>query len=80
MHIAEMHHALIAIRQVTHNYANYYEDLAVNDATSTGIKAPCLLNNNEHFHVTTNYVPAVMHDLLDGVCELEVHLVLANSF
>ena len=78
MHIAEMPRALIAIYQLNRTYANYCEDLEANDPTSTGVKASCLLNNLEHFHVTTNYVPDVMHDLLEGVCGLEVHLVLGD--
>ena len=78
MHIAEMRRALIAIYQLNRTHANYCEDLEANDPTSTGVKVPCLLNNLEHFHVTTNYVPDVMHDLLEGVCGLEVHLVLAD--
>jgi hypothetical protein len=77
MHIAEMRCALIANHQQIRNFANYYEDLAVND-TTTGIKAPCLLNNIQHFHRMTNYVPDVMHNLLEGICGLEVHLVLRN--
>jgi hypothetical protein len=77
MHIAEMHCALIANHQQIRNFANNYEDLAVNDTTSTGIKAPCLLNDIQHFHVMTNYVPDVMHDLLEGICGL-VHPVLRN--
>ncbi len=78
MHIVEMRRALLANHQLTRNYANYIEDLEINDPSSTGIKVPCILNNLEHFHVTTNYVPDVMHDLLEGVCGLEVHLVLGD--
>ncbi len=68
IHIVETHRALLANHQLTRNYANYIEDLEVNDPSSTGIKVPCLSNNLGHFHVTTNYVPDVMHDLLEGVC------------
>jgi hypothetical protein len=35
------------------------------------------LNDIENFHVSTNYAPDVTHDLLEGVCGVEVHLVLA---
>ena len=56
---------------------NYEEDLLHNNPMATGIKASCLLNDVENFHVSTNYAPDVMHDLLDGVCGIEVHLVLA---
>lgn len=59
------------------NVVNYEEDLHLNQPAATGIKTPCMLNDVENYHVTANYAPDVMHDLLEGVCGLEVHLVLA---
>ena len=59
------------------NVENYEEDLHLNQPAATGIKTPCMLNDVENYHVTANYAPDVMHDLLEGVCGLEVHLVLA---
>ncbi len=76
MHIEEMRRALTANYELLRNLDNYDEDLLLNDPTSTGIKASCVLNDVEHFHVTTNNAPDVMHDLLEGVCGLEVHIVL----
>jgi hypothetical protein len=78
MHLVEMRRALTANSDMLRDHDNYTEDLDLNDPSSTGIKAPCLLNDVEHFHVTTNYAPAVMHDLLEGVAGLEVHLVVAD--
>ena len=52
-------------------------DVAVNDPSITGVKSPCLLNYISNFHVTKNFAPDIMHDLLEGICGLEVHLVLA---
>ena len=77
MHIDQMRRASTANIELLRNYDNYNEDLQLKDPRSTGVKAPCLLNNVEHFHVATNYAP-VMHDLLEGVGRLEVHLVLAD--
>ncbi|CAB3980521.1 Hypothetical predicted protein [Paramuricea clavata] len=78
IHLVEMHRALTANSDMLWDHDNYTEDLDLNDPSSTGIKAPCLLNDLEHFHVTTNYAPDVMHDLLEGVAGLEVHLVVAD--
>ena len=61
-----MRRASIAIYQLNRTHANYCEDLEANDPTSTGVKVPCLLNNLEHFHVQTSYVPDVMHVLLEA--------------
>lgn len=77
LHKHEMQIALLARAEQLRNAQNYEEDLLSNNLTATGIKAPCLLNDVENFHVSTNYAPDVMHDLLEGVCGIEVHLVLA---
>ena len=77
LHRHEMRVALSAQVDQLRNVQNYEEDLRRNNATDTGIKASCLLNDVENFHVSTNYAPDVMHDLLEGVCGIEVHLVLA---
>ena len=54
------------------------EDLDLNNPAITGVKSVCLLNDVENFHVTTNFALDIMHHLLDGVCGLEVHLVIAD--
>ncbi|XP_028403161.1 uncharacterized protein LOC114525900 [Dendronephthya gigantea] len=78
MHRNEMQTSPTARPNQLRNVENYEEDLHINDPGATGVKAPCLLNEIQHFHITTNYAPDVMHDLLEGVCGVEVHLVLAN--
>lgn len=52
-------------------------DIDINNPAMTGVKSSCLLNDVENFHVTNNIAPDIMHDLLEGICSLEVHLVLA---
>jgi hypothetical protein len=46
------------------------------DASSTGIKAPCCLHELKYFHVTNNWAPDIMHDLLEGVVPFECSLLL----
>ena len=72
MHVQGMRHTLTEKADLQRNYENFAADLAQNNPTSTGIKGPRLLNDIEHFHVTINYAPDVMHDLLEGVCGLEI--------
>ena len=57
MHINEMRRRSTADRNLHRNRENYVEDLRQNDASNTGIKAACLLNNLEHFHIMENYAP-----------------------
>jgi hypothetical protein len=71
MHIDEMRCATTSNAQSSRSYANYCDDLDLNDPRSTGIKGPCLLNNVEA-RSCLNYVPDIMHDILEGVCGLEV--------
>ena len=44
--------------------------------SQTGVTWPSLLNDLEYFHVTHNYAPGIMHDLLEGGCPYELKLVL----
>ncbi|XP_046862632.1 uncharacterized protein LOC124456174 [Xenia sp. Carnegie-2017] len=78
MHRNEMQRSSTACQEQLRTFINYEEHLQLNSYAETGIKSPCVLNEVENFHVTSNYAPDVMHDLLEGVCGLEVHLVLAQ--
>ncbi|KAJ8018351.1 hypothetical protein HOLleu_43701 [Holothuria leucospilota] len=55
---------------------NYNEDLELENLPLTGILCHCLLNELSSFHVVTNYAPDIMHDILEGICPLEMKLVL----
>jgi hypothetical protein len=54
----------------------YERDLAVDNVSETGVKRNCALNELQYFHVIENYVFDIMHDMLEGVCMIEVKLVL----
>ena len=55
---------------------NYDDDLSRNNLQETGIKSACPLNSVTKFHVITNHAQDVMHDMFEGVCPLELKLVL----
>jgi hypothetical protein len=78
MHRNEMQGSSTACQEQLRSVHEYEEDLELNNYTETGIKSYCIFNEVENFHVTTNYAPDIMHDLLEGVCGLEVYLVLAQ--
>ena len=44
-----------------------------------GIKSSCLLNTLQYFHVVENSTVDILHDVLEGVAELELKLIL-HSF
>lgn len=41
-----------------------------------GVKRACLLNSLKYFNTATNFAVDIMHDILEGVAQLEVKLVL----
>ena len=68
--------ALKEEKRIMRNKENYEQDLALDNLQETGIKSPCCLNELTHFHVTSNRAPDIMHDMLEGVCPLELKLIL----
>lgn len=58
------------------NEQNYEEDLQANNLPLTGVRTSCLLNELQSFHVVLNYAPDIMHDMLEGICPLELKLIL----
>ena len=58
------------------NEDNYREDIATNDVSRTGIRRQSIFNELGVFHVTRNFAPDIMHDLLEGVCMWDMKLVI----
>ena len=48
------------------------------DQSLTGIKGSCCFHQLKYFHVTENWAPDIMHDLLEGVAPYECSLLLQN--
>ena len=76
MHREVARMALTECKHLMRTPENYEQDLASQNLPETGIKCACPLNELSYFHVTLNRAPDVMHDMLEGVCPLEVHLIL----
>lgn len=57
---------------------NYFEDLATNDPSLTGIKSNCVLNDVSTFHITSNYCVDIFHDLCEGVCHYTMMHILKH--
>lgn len=45
-------------------------------SSSFGVKQTCLLNDLKYFNVSENYAVDIMHDVLEGVAQLEIKLLL----
>jgi hypothetical protein len=59
--------------------ANYNADVVANNVSLTGIKQNSVVNQIKNFHVALNFAPDIMHDIFEGICILELKLIL-NSF
>lgn len=60
------------------NPTNYAVDLDENNVSTTGVKRSSVLNELGYFHVTHNYAPDAMHDILEGIGPLELKLVISS--
>ena len=56
--------------------SNYKINLKLNDLSKTGIKEECVFHYVDDFHVTTNKSVDIMHDLLEGLCRIEMILII----
>ncbi|KYN00712.1 hypothetical protein ALC62_08504 [Cyphomyrmex costatus] len=54
---------------------SYYTDLSKNEK-ETGISESCIFHGISNYHVTKNLVVCVMHDVLEGVCQYDLGLIL----
>ena len=50
--------------ELLRNIQNYQEDLRSQDSSQTGVKIESIFNELPYFHVTQNYAPDIMHDIL----------------
>lgn len=78
MHRNDTRQELIENSDLIRTSENYQIDVDAQNLQETGIKKMCPLHKINNFHVTHNRAPDVMHDLLEGVCPLELKLVLAE--
>ncbi|KYN19735.1 hypothetical protein ALC57_07962 [Trachymyrmex cornetzi] len=58
------------------NKENYDSDVMKNDVQKTGIRVKSVWNDVLDFHITQNFCVDIMHDLLEGVCNYEMGLIL----
>lgn len=63
-------------RSLLRTRRSYENDLQINDFALTGIKENCLFNAVPSFHVTENYAVDVMHDILEGVGNFDMALII----
>ena len=68
------------VKRNEENYEAHMQSLQQNpnSVSEHGVKGPCILNRLEYFHMTKNYAPDVMHDILEGVGKREAILLLKH--
>ena len=55
---------------------SYDKDAENIDVSTTGIKMPSPLNAISYFHAAENFVQDIMHDVLEGVCQYDMMLIV----
>lgn len=55
---------------------NYWHDIFKNDAASTEIRSETPLLSLEYFKITDCLAVDIMHDIFEGVCHVELALIL----
>ena len=60
------------VKQKLRNQENYEKDLNLNDAEKSVIKEACVFHDLIDFHCTINISLDVMHDILEGICSVEM--------
>ena len=58
---------------------NYERDIMIDNSALTGLKEVCVFNEINSYHITSNYMVDIMHDVLEGVCHYDILLIL-NHF
>ncbi|KAJ8029948.1 hypothetical protein HOLleu_29486 [Holothuria leucospilota] len=76
MHRNDARYATAEDPDIFRTKENYQMDVNTADVATTGVRNDCPLNMVEHFHVIDNFAPDIMHDLLEGICPLELKLVM----
>ncbi|XP_035707471.1 uncharacterized protein LOC110849386 isoform X1 [Folsomia candida] len=56
----------------------YENDLGLENVSLTGIRESSIVNDIKGFHVTNNFAPDIMHDILEGICITELKLFLKH--
>ncbi|XP_055372059.1 uncharacterized protein LOC129606032 [Condylostylus longicornis] len=76
MHRNDIRNAIKEDKVLLRNKTNYENDLSLNDVSKTGITSKCIFNQIPSYHVTENFSVDLMHDLLEGVLNLEISYLL----
>lgn len=59
-------------------YTKHVDEVRLNRAKEkgTGVRNDSPLHKSKYFHCTSNFIFVPMHDLLEGICPMEMKLVL----
>lgn len=56
---------------------SYNDDVVLQNISVTGIKEKCVWHNLPGFHLTSNFMVDIMHDLLEGICVYDLTALLS---
>lgn len=65
-------------KSLLRNNENYWHDIFSDDLSSTGIRNESPFLALQYFKVTENAAVDIMHDFFEGICHVEITLILKN--
>ena len=73
----------VEVPELLRNKDNYEEDLNLNDVSATGLKRNSVLNKIGQYHVTSNDIVDIVHDVAEGIANFGMaeilHFFLQND-
>lgn len=75
----EIHNVFDGNECILRTKDTYSADLKLNNKKLTGVVESCIFHTLSDFHVTENLSIDVMHDVLEGICQYDLGLIL-HSF
>lgn len=77
-HKSVMQKSCVENTELFRNETNYMNHVSLNNVSETGVNEMCIFNQLPNFNVLNNVAVDCMHDLLEGICHVEVGKILNN--
>ncbi|XP_070517896.1 uncharacterized protein [Cardiocondyla obscurior] len=78
MHKKDTQKAVKEDPSLLRNLINYNNDIQLDNTSETGIKEECVFHDISSYHITENYTVDELHDGREGLCNVDMLIILRN--
>ncbi|XP_070529955.1 uncharacterized protein [Cardiocondyla obscurior] len=78
MHKKDTQKAVKEDPSLLRNLINYNNDIQLDNTSETGIKEECVFHDISSYHFTENYTVDELHDGREGLCNVDMLIILRN--